>query len=65
MLLSHTMKLLEMVMERRLWKNIMISENQFGFMHDRSIIKAIYLLRRLMRLYTDRKIDVYMVGKSI
>ena len=37
-LLSHTMKLWERVIERRLRKNILISENQFGFMPGRSTI---------------------------
>jgi len=35
-LLSHTMKLWERVIEGMLRKNILISENQFGFMPGRS-----------------------------
>ena len=54
-LLSHTMKLWERVIARRLRKNISISENQFGFMPARSTIEAIYLLRRLIGVYRDRK----------
>jgi len=54
-LLSYTMKLWEMVIEKRLRKNISISESQFGFMPGRSTTEAIYILRRLMRLYRDRK----------
>ena len=38
-----------------------MSENQFGFMPGRLTIEAIYLLRRLMRLYKDRKIDLHMM----
>ena len=60
-LLSHTMKSWERVIERRLWKNISISENQFGFMPGRSTTEAIYLLRRLMGLYRDRKVDLHLV----
>ena len=60
-LLSHTMKLWERVIERRLRKNISISENQFGFMPGRSTTEAIYLLRRLMGLYRDRKVDLHLV----
>jgi len=47
-LLSHTMKLCERVIERRLRKDVSISENQFGFMPGKSTIETIYLLRRLI-----------------
>jgi len=55
------MKLWERVVERRLLKDIPIPENQFGFMPDRLTIEAIYLLRRIMGLYKDRKVDLHMV----
>ena len=55
------MKLWERVIERRLRKVVEISENQFGFMSGRSTIEAIYLLRKLMGLYRDRKVDLHMV----
>lgn len=60
-LLSYTMKLWERVIERRLRKDVSISENQFGFMPDSSIMEAIYLLRKLMGLYKNRKVDLRMV----
>jgi len=56
------MKLWERVIERRLQKEVAISENQFGFMPGRLTIEAIYLLRRLMGLYRDRKVDLHMVS---
>jgi len=55
------MKLWEMVIERRLRKDVSISENQFSFMPGRPTIKAIYLLRKLIGLYRDRKVDLHMV----
>ena len=45
-LMCHTMKLWERVIEQRLRHEITISENQFGFMPERSTMEAIYLLRR-------------------
>jgi len=55
------MKLRERVIESRLRKDILISENQFGFMPSRSTIEAIYLLRILMGLYRDKKVDLHIV----
>ena len=60
-LVSHTMKLWERVIERRLPNDILISENQFGFMPDRLTIEAIYLLRRLIGLHRGRKVYLHMV----
>ena len=59
--MSHTMKLWEKIIERRLRVETRISENQFGFMLGRSTAKAIYLLRRLMERYQSAHKDLYMV----
>ena len=59
--MSHTMKLWEKVIERRLRAETRISENQFGFMPGRSTTEAIYLLRRLMESYQSAHKDLYMV----
>ena len=49
------MKLWERVIEYRLRLKTTISENQFGFMLGRSTMEAIYLLRRLLERYREKK----------
>nr|GEY69048.1 hypothetical protein [Tanacetum cinerariifolium] len=60
-LLSHTMKLWKRVIERRLQRETSMSENQFGFMPERSSIEAIHLIRSLMEKHRERQRDLHLV----
>nr|GEV76925.1 hypothetical protein [Tanacetum cinerariifolium] len=59
-LLGHTMKLWERVIERRLRRETLVYENQFGFMPERSSVEAIHLIRSLIEKYTERQRDLHM-----
>lgn len=55
------MKLWERVVERTFSDITRVNKNQFGFMPSRSTMRAIFLLRRLMKIYRERKKDLQMV----
>nr|GEY66311.1 retrovirus-related Pol polyprotein LINE-1 [Tanacetum cinerariifolium] len=59
-LLSHTMKLWERVIEKRVRMETRVLENQFGFMPGRSATEAIHLLRSLMEKYRERHRGLHM-----
>ena len=60
-LMCHMMKVWERVMERRMRDITEVSENQFGFMPGRSTMGAIFLLRRVIEKYKEKKRDIYMI----
>ena len=55
------MKVWERVMEHRLRDITEVSEDQFGFMPGRSTMEAIYLLRKVIEKYKEKKRDIHMV----
>jgi len=55
------MKLWKRVIEYRLRQNVIISENQFGFMPGRSTTKAIHLLCQLIEQFRERERNLHMV----
>ncbi|GJW02906.1 retrovirus-related pol polyprotein LINE-1 [Tanacetum coccineum] len=59
-LLSHTMKLWERVIERRVRRETEVLENQFGFMPGRSSMEVIHIIRTLMEKYRERQKDLLL-----
>jgi len=55
------MKLWKRVIDRRLKTDISISKTQFGFIPGISTTEAIRLIRKLMKLYSDKDKDLHMV----
>jgi len=60
-LMCHTMKFWERIIKHRLRQNVIISENQFGFMPGRLMTKAIHLLRQLIERFQERKRNLHIV----
>ncbi|GKC52249.1 retrovirus-related pol polyprotein LINE-1 [Tanacetum coccineum] len=48
------------VIERRLRRQTLVSENQFGFIPGRSLVEAIHLIRSLIQKYRERQRDLHM-----
>jgi hypothetical protein len=60
-LVSHIIKLCEMIIEHHLSGVTNYTKNQFGFMSERSNIETIFLVRQLMIRCGEQKKDMYMV----
>ena len=59
--MCHIIKVWERVIERRLRDITEVLENQFRFMPGRSTMEVIYLLRRVIEKYREKKRDIHMV----
>ena len=60
-LISHTMKLWERVVEVRLRGEVMICEQQYGFMSGKSTTDAMFTLRMLMEKYREGQKELHCV----
>ena len=60
-LMSHTMKILERIIERRLREETTIGDEQFGFMPGRGTTDAIFVLRKLMEKHRENPKGLHMV----
>ena len=52
-LMSHTMKIWERIVDNRIRSEVVISQEQFGFMKGRSTEDAIFELRQLLEKYKE------------
>lgn len=59
-LTSHTMKLLERVLDKRLREETEVCSEQFGFMKGRGTMDAVFALRQVMESYRDKQRELYM-----
>jgi hypothetical protein len=55
------MKLWKRIIEHRLRGVTNVTENQFDFMPERSIMEAIFLIRQLMQRCREQKKDLHMI----
>nr|CDJ90886.1 Endonuclease exonuclease phosphatase and RNA-directed DNA polymerase (reverse transcriptase) domain containing protein [Haemonchus contortus] len=59
-LTAHTMKLYERLVDSRLRELVPISEEQFGFMPERSTTDAIFIARQIMEKYREKRRPCYL-----
>ena len=60
-LTSHTLKLWERIVDQRLRSTVEISEQQFGFMPNRSTTDAIFALRQLVEKYREGQKNLHCI----
>ena len=60
MLLEHGMNVVERVFGKRLHRIVSVDEMQFGFMLERGIIDAVFILRRMHEEHHAKRKKLYM-----
>ena len=60
-LLSHTMKIWERILDKRVRGEVEVAEEQFGFMPGRGTTNAIFILRQMAEKYREKGWDLHMV----
>ena len=60
-LISHTMKIWERIIDRRLREETSIGDEQFGFMPGRGTTDAIFAVRQLMEKHREKQKGLHMV----
>ena len=60
-LLSHTMKIWERIVDKRVRGEVEVAEEQFGFMPGRGTTNAIFILRQMAEKYREKGRDLHNV----
>ena len=59
--MSHTMKIWERIIDRRLREETTIGDEQFGFMPGRGTTDAIFAVRQLTEKHQEKQKELHMV----
>ena len=60
-LLSHTMKIWERLIDKRIRAEVVISDEQFGFMPKKSTVDAIFAVRMLAEKYREGQKELHCI----
>ena len=60
-LMSHTMKIWERIIDRRLREETTIGDERFGFMRGRGTMEVIFAVRQLMEKHRENRQDCIML----
>ena len=54
------MKIVEKMLEKRLWCMVKVNEMKFGFMPGKGMVDAVFILRRLQEEYLEKEKNLCM-----